>query len=227
MAIQLTWLGHNCWRIDTGRHILLVDPFLTDNPAAPCKAADVTANYILLSHGHADHVGDCVEIATRCGATVIANYEICEWLAARGVQKTAAHNLGGGSRQDFGRVKLTLAHHSSVLPDGAYGGNPCGLLLWLDGATLYFACDTALFADMQLIGTAGLDVAVLPIGDVYTMGPDDSLEAIKLLAPKRVVPCHYNTWPPIAQDTSEWARRVRAETSAEAVVLEPGGTFSL
>jgi L-ascorbate metabolism protein UlaG (beta-lactamase superfamily) len=118
-------------------------------------------------------------------------------------------------------VKLTLAHHSSTLPDGTPAGNPAGFLLTLEAKRVYFACDTALFYDMKLIGAAGLDLAVLPIGDLFTMGPEDSIEAVKLLEPKRVAPAHYNTWPPIAQDERAWADRVRAETRAEPFVLQP------
>jgi L-ascorbate metabolism protein UlaG (beta-lactamase superfamily) len=125
-------------------------------------------------------------------------------------------------------VKLTLAFHSSSLPDGSNGGNPCGFLITLtSGEKIYFACDTGLFGDMEMIGSVGLDLAVLPIGDLFTMGPDDALAAVKLLKPKTVVPSHYDTWPPIAQDASKWAERVRAETASEAVVLSPGGTVKL
>ena len=133
-------------------------------------------------------------------------------------------NPGGGIEQPFGHVKFTIAHHSSSMPDGSYGGVPGGFLLSSTSARVYFACDTALFLDMKLIGSGGLDLAVLPIGDLYTMGPDDSIDAIKLLNPKRVAPCHYNTWPPIAQDAAAWAERVRSHTAAEPIVLEPGGT---
>jgi L-ascorbate metabolism protein UlaG (beta-lactamase superfamily) len=136
-------------------------------------------------------------------------------------------NLGGGVDLPFGRVKLTLAFHSSMLPDGSNGGNPGGFLLTLTDGTVYFACDTALFYDMKLIGSEGLDLAVLPIGDLFTMGPDDALEAVKLLEPKQVIPDHYNTWPPIEQDPEQWAQRVRAETRAEPIVLQPGGKVTL
>ena len=137
-------------------------------------------------------------------------------------------NLGGGVALPFGHVKMTLAHHSSLLPDGSPAGSPAGFLLTLDGAKrLYFAGDTALFLDMQLIGAKGLDLAVLPIGDLFTMGPEDSIEAIKLLKPRHVAPFHYNTWPPIRQDAKKWAEQVRAETEAEPHVLEPGGKFAL
>ena len=125
-------------------------------------------------------------------------------------------------------MKYTFAIHSSVLPDGTYGGNPGGFLLTLtDGKRLYFACDTALFSDMKLIGSGGLDLAVVPIGDRFTMGIDDSVEAVKLLAPKRVLPCHYNTWPPIEQDDQAWAAKIKSETQAEPITLKPGDSVTL
>ena len=228
MPIDITWLGHNAWLLETGQHALLVDPFLDDSPVAPVKSPAVSADFLLVSHGHFDHVGDTVKIAQRTGATVLANYEVTEWLKKQGVaeEKLVAMNPGGCTQQPFGRAKFTIAHHSSSMPDGSYGGVPGGWLLEIADRRLYFACDTALFLDMKLIGHGGLDLAVLPIGDRFTMGPDDSIEAIKLLAPKRVAPCHYNTWPPIAQNASDWARRVRSHTAAEPVVLDPGGKFS-
>jgi L-ascorbate metabolism protein UlaG (beta-lactamase superfamily) len=222
MAVELTWLGHGCWSIVAGGHQVLLDPFLDDSPTAPMKAADVSPQFILVSHGHFDHMADVVSIAKRTAALVIANFEICQWFAGQGVKHTLGMNLGGTTEQPFGKVKMTLAHHSSTLPDGTPAGNPCGFVLTIDTTRIYFACDTALFYDMKLIGAAGLDLAVLPLGDLFTMGPDDMLEAIKLLEPKRVVPSHFNTWPPIAQDAQAWARRVRAETRAEPLVLQPG-----
>ncbi|HEX4132590.1 MAG TPA: metal-dependent hydrolase [Pirellulales bacterium] len=228
MPTELTWLGHATWQLKTPQHTILIDPFLDDSPTAPIKSDKVAADFILVSHGHADHIADCVKIAKRTGALVISNYEICTWLEKQGVKKTLGHNLGGGSNHDFGRVKLTLAHHSSVLPDGTPGGNPSGFLLSLTtGESIYFACDTALFYDMKLIGSAGLDLAVLPIGDLFTMGPDDALEAVKLLVPKQVVPSHFNTWPPIEQDAHAWAHRVTSETGAVPSVLKPGEMLSL
>jgi L-ascorbate metabolism protein UlaG (beta-lactamase superfamily) len=229
MATKITWLGHNCWSIETGGVSILLDPFLNDSPTAPVKAEAVKANYILLSHGHADHVGDTVAIARRTGAVVFSNFEVGEWLKKQGVDENnvIGMNPGGGIGQPFGHVKFTIAHHSSSMPDGSYGGVPGGFLLKLADARVYFACDTALFLEMKLIGSGGLDLAVLPIGDLFTMGPDDSLDAIKLLGPKRVAPCHYNTWPPIAQDAAAWAERVRSHTAAEPIVLEPGGQISL
>lgn len=225
----ITWLGHNTWSIETGSATILVDPFLNDSPTAPVKADAVKADCILLSHGHGDHLGDTVAIAKRTGATVITNFEVGEWLKKQGVagDKVIGMNPGGGIDQPFGRVKFTIAHHSSSLPDGTYGGVPGGFLLILEEARIYFACDTGVFLDMKLIGAGGLDLAVLPIGDLYTMGPADSIDAVKLLSPQRVAPCHYNTWPPIAQDATAWADGVRAHTGAEPVVLEPGGKITL
>ncbi|MEX0679017.1 MAG: metal-dependent hydrolase [Pirellulales bacterium] len=227
MATTLRWLGHGCWSVDTEGQAILIDPFLNDSPTAPVKADAVKADFVLVSHGHFDHVADAAAVANRTGATVVANYEICQWLSKQGVKSTQPMNLGGGIDLPFGRVKLTIAHHSSVLPDGTYGGNPNGFLLTLSNKKIYFSCDTALFYDMKLIGAAGLDLAVLPIGDRFTMGPADALEAVKLLEPKRVVPSHYNTWPPIEQDAKAWAARVKAETKAEPIVVSPGGTIEL
>jgi L-ascorbate metabolism protein UlaG (beta-lactamase superfamily) len=223
MACDLTWLGHACWKLSTGETTILIDPFLNDSPAAPIKASRVDANYVLVSHGHFDHCADAAEIANRCGATLVSNYEITTWFASKhGVRNTIGMNLGGGVNLPFGRVELTLAFHSSQLPDGSYGGNPAGFLIRLESGVFYFACDTGLFSDMKRIGEAGIDVAVLPIGDLFTMGPDAAIEAVKLLGPRHVLPSHYNTWPPIAQDAKQWAARVSTETSAHAVVLRPG-----
>lgn len=229
MATEITWLGHSCFAIRTGKFDVLVDPFLEDSPTAPVKAADVKADFVLLTHGHFDHVADAVAIAKRTEAIVVANFEIGEWLKKQGIaeEKIVAMNTGGSVELPFGSVKMTIAHHSSSLPDGSYGGSAGGFLLNLPRECIYIAGDTALTLDMKLIGMVGLDLAILPIGDLFTMGPDDSLEAVKLLNPKRVMPCHYNTWPPIRQDAAAWAERVRSHTAAEPVVLQPGTPFSL
>ncbi len=227
MPTELTWLGHASWQLNTGKHTLLIDPFLDDNPAATVKSKDVSADYILCSHGHFDHVADAAKIADRTGATIVSNYEICEWFAKQGVKNTLGMNLGGSANLPFGSVKLTIAFHSSQLPDGSYGGNPGGFLISVtNGPRIYFACDTALFGDMKLVGSAGIDVAVLPIGDLFTMGPEDSVVATNLLNPKTVIPSHFNTWPPIAQDPQAWAKMIRASTTAEPIVLKPGEKFS-
>jgi len=229
MSTKLTWLGHSTFTIETGEHRLLIDPFLNDNPAAPVKSDEVEADFILLTHAHFDHVADAASIAQRTGATVVANFEVSEWIKKQGVavEKAIGMNPGGGVDLPFGRAKMTIAHHSSSLPDGSYGGVAGGFLLSLEGATIYIAGDTALFLDMKLIGVGGIDLAVLPIGDLFTMGPADSIDAIKMLSPQRVVPCHYNTWPPIEQDAAAWAKSVERETAAEPVVLPPGASVEL
>ena len=228
MATTVTWWGHGSWAIKTDQATILLDPFLDDSPTAPVKSADVTADYILVSHGHFDHVADVAKIANRTSATVVTVVEIGQWFESQqGVENTIQMNLGGGVTLPFGHVKMTLAHHSSQLPDGTYGGNPAGFLLTIENKKIYFACDTALFADMQLIGEEGLDVAVLPIGDLFTMGPADAVKATRLLKPARVVPAHYNTWPPIEQDAERWADDVRRETDANPLVLTPGTSFEL
>jgi L-ascorbate metabolism protein UlaG (beta-lactamase superfamily) len=180
---ELTWLGHAAWLIDTGKQTILIDPFLDDSPTAPVKSTGVAPHYILVSHGHYDHVADAAKIALRTGATVVANFEICTWLEKQGVKKSEPMNIGGAIALPFGRVQMTIAHHSSGLPDGVDGGNPGGFLLTLADGKIYFACDTALFSDMERIGAQGIDLAVLPIGDRFTMGPDDALAAVKLIKP--------------------------------------------
>jgi L-ascorbate metabolism protein UlaG (beta-lactamase superfamily) len=223
MATRVRWLGHACLLIESdGRHIL-IDPFLTDNPAAAAKASEVPADFILISHGHGDHVGDAIAIARRTGATVVANYEISEWLRGKGLTKVHGQQHGGGHNFPFGRVKLTLAFHGSALPDGSNGGNPCGFHIFFnDGTRIYDAADTGLFGDMRLIGEEGIDLAILPIGDNFTMGPDDALRAVKFLQPRKVLPIHYNTWDLIAQDGAAWADRVRSQTDTVPIVLKPG-----
>ena len=226
MPVTLTWLGHGSMQLEVGGHQLLVDPFFTGNPAASTTAAAVKADYILITHGHNDHVGDAVEIARRTSATIISNFEIATWMENRGLNAHAQH-LGGGHQFPFGYLKLTLALHGSAMPDGSYGGNPAGFLLTTDSRKIYLAGDTGLFGDMQMIGDEGLDLAVVPIGDNFTMGPDDALRAVKLLRPKTVIPIHYNTFDVIKQDAAAWARRVETETGTRARVLKPGESFTL
>src|SRR5262249_50041147 len=163
MAIRLTWLGHGCWLMKIGGQTVLLDPFLNDSPTSPCKADEVAPDVILVSHGHYDHVADLVSIARRTQAVVGSNFEICQWVAGQGIDRTEPMNLGGAIELPCGRVTLTPAVHSSVLPDGTHGGNPGGFLVENQEARIYFACDTALFSDMRLIARRGVDLAVLPI----------------------------------------------------------------
>lgn len=227
--MQVKWLGHNCWQIQLADQTLLVDPFLDPSPTAPHKAAEVSCDTMLVSHGHFDHISDAASIAQRTGAKVLANFEVGEWLKKQGVAEAQIEpmNLGGGVDLPWGRATMTLAHHSSSLPDGTYGGNPGGFLLETEGKRVYLACDTALFLEMKLLATPRLDLAILPIGDRFTMGIAQSIEAIQLLNPRHVLPCHYNTWPPIAQHAEKWAQQVRQQTAAEPHILAPGEMWEL
>lgn len=225
MSIELTWLGHATWMITHGPHKILLDPFLNESPTAPKKAADVDAEFILVSHGHFDHVADVAEIANRCDSMVVSVFEIAEWFAKNhGVKNTTGMNIGGALSLPFGSIKMTQAIHSSQLPDGSYGGVAGGFLVMIDDKTIYFACDTALFSDMKLLSENEIDVAVLPIGDLFTMGLKDSIAATNYLNPKQVLASHYNTWPPIEQDAVAWSEMVKAGSTAEPIVLEPGQT---
>jgi L-ascorbate metabolism protein UlaG (beta-lactamase superfamily) len=228
MTSTLTWLGHAAFQLKTGKYQILVDPFLKGNPAASQKPDEIEADYILITHGHGDHLGDTQEIASRTGAVIISNAEICDWYKKKGFKVHAQH-LGGGFQHPFGYLKLTYALHGSALPDGTCGGNPAGLLLTLkdNGKKIYLAGDTGLFGDMRLIGEEGIDLAALPIGDNYTMGPADALRAVKLIQPKMVIPIHYNTFPLLKQDVLAWAKDVEAQTETKVLVLKPGESIDL
>jgi L-ascorbate metabolism protein UlaG (beta-lactamase superfamily) len=223
MTVEITYHGHDCFTIQTDKANLLIDPFLTGNELADVSADQVGADYILLSHAHGDHLGDTVPIAKRTGATVISNFEIHNYMTAQGVNAHPMH-IGGARQFPFGKVKLTIAHHGSSFPDGTYGGNPCGFLLWLEGKVIYFAGDTALTYDMTLYGAEGIDVAMLPIGDNFTMGPEDAVKAVGFLQPKRVILMHYNTFGVITQDAQAVADEIRTATKAQPVIMRPGET---
>ena len=227
MSFEYIWYGHGTQGLVISGLNLLIDPFFTGNPAASASADGIKADFILVSHGHGDHIGDTASIARRTGALVISNFEISNWLEAQGLKVHAQH-IGGGFSFPCGYVKLTQATHGSVLPDGSYGGNPTGFLITTGaGEKIYLACDTGLFGDMSLIGEEGITLATIPIGDNFTMGPDDALRAVKLIRPKHVIPVHYNTWGLIEQDPQAWAARVEAETESKVHVLTPGEKLSL
>lgn len=226
--MKLTWLGHSCFLLETSRARLVFDPYLRENPALRTRLEEVPCDFILLSHGHDDHTADALALAQQHQATIIANFEIAEYFAAKGA-KTHGMNPGGGHDFPFGRVKLTPARHSSSTGENplapVYLGEACGIVVSADDRNVYHAGDTALFLDMQLIARIGLDVALVPIGDNFTMGPDDALVALDFLKAKLALPMHYNTWPPIAQDAPAFARR--AATSGHQVkVLQPGESLT-
>ncbi len=228
MKTLFTWYGHGTFGLETDDKRILIDPYFTDNPSATTTADQVNADFILVSHGHSDHIADAVSIAQRTGALTIANFEIINWLGKQGLEKLHPQHIGGGFQHPFGYLKLTQALHGSGLPDGTYGGMPAGFLLTTnDSKKIYWACDTGLFPGMKLIGDEGVDLAVLPIGDNFTMGPDDAFKAVERIAPKHVIPVHFNTWPLIEQDAFAWASRVEARTDSQAHVLKPGDVFEL
>ncbi len=214
--------------METGGTHLLFDPFITPNELAKdVDSSKIKADYILISHGHDDHVADAVAIAKRTGATVVGAFEIANWFAAQGVDKTHPMNLGGGVDLPFGRVKFVAAIHSSVLPDGAYGGNPGGFVLELPNQTVYYAGDTALTMDMKLIGEAfDIDHALLPIGDNFTMGVDDAIKAAKFVGCKNVIGMHYDTFPYIVIDKAE-AKRKFSAAGMNLTLMDIGQTIDL
>lgn len=230
MSLRLTYYGHATMGLLVDGVHLVVDPFFApDNPAAPVGVEEIEADYILQTHGHGDHIQHTAALARRTGATVICTPEIAGWLGKQGVKKTHGMNLGGAHTFSFGRVKMTIAHHSSGLPDGTYGGNPAGFLVHFNtGIDLYIAGDTALTYDMRLIGEAGgVDMALLPIGNNFTMGPDDAILAAQFVQAKHVVPVHYNTWPVIAADGHAFADRLRRVAEIDCTVMAPGDTLDI
>jgi L-ascorbate metabolism protein UlaG (beta-lactamase superfamily) len=225
MSYTFTYYGHGTFGLQINDQKIVIDPFLTGNPSTSTKAEDLDPDYLLISHGHGDHIGDAVEIATRTGAKVITNAEIAGWMGKQGAEVFPQH-IGGGNNYPFGYVKLTQAVHGSGLPDGSYGGMPAGFLITTTGKEkIYIAADTGLFAGMSLIGEEGIQLAILPIGDNYTMGPDDALRAVKLIKPEHVVPAHYNTWPLIEQDPQAWKERVENETKTRVHVMAPDSSL--
>lgn len=195
--MKLTWYGHSCFMLETNGSKILFDPFISPNPqASHIDIASLSPDYILLTHGHADHVVDAEAIARASGAMIVSNYEIVTWYQEKGLEKTWPLNHGGTHQFDFGKVRYVNAVHSSVLPDGTYGGNPGGFIIESAGRRLYFAGDTALHMDMELIGKYWTpDVAVLPIGDNFTMGIEDAIICAGMIRCQNIVGMHFDTFP--------------------------------
>jgi L-ascorbate metabolism protein UlaG (beta-lactamase superfamily) len=197
--MELTWLGHSAFRLDAGGKRIYIDPFLNGNPKCPeGEQTPERVDVIAITHGHGDHVGDTVALTKEHGATVVAPVELADWLGSQGAENVLDPNKGGTVAVDDVRFTMTNAHHSSSNNDGAYMGEPCGIVVRAEGKSVYFAGDTCVFGDMALIGRLYKpDLAVLPIGDYYTMGPEEAALALELLDVKRCVPCHWGTFPPL------------------------------
>jgi L-ascorbate metabolism protein UlaG (beta-lactamase superfamily) len=226
--LKISYHGHSVVKIETGGKTILIDPFLTGNGLTDLKANEVTADAILLTHAHNDHVGDTVEIAKRTGALVVTNADLATYLSWQGV-RTHGMNIGGSYEFDFGKVKMTQAFHGSgYVTDGQqiiYGGMPAGILFSAEGKTIYHAGDTGLFSDMKLIGERhDIDLAFLPIGDNFTMGPEDAAAAAEFLKAKLVVPIHFNTFPPIKQDPTRFIEMLKGN---KGQVFEPGESIEI
>jgi L-ascorbate metabolism protein UlaG (beta-lactamase superfamily) len=225
--MDIQFLGHSAFRLSDGDVNVLIDPFLTNNPKAAVSADEVEADFILLTHGHGDHYGDTVAISKRTGAPVVAIVELAEELSGQGVEQTFDPNLGGTVKFDWGWVKLVPAWHTSTTPNGTVN-TPAGLLVNIGGKLVYHLGDTCLFSDLQLISRRGdhVDVALVPIGGHYTMDRIDAVTAVEFVAPTTVIPCHYDTFPPIETDAEQFKADVESSTGATVVILQPGETHS-
>ncbi|MCK4872131.1 MAG: metal-dependent hydrolase [Phycisphaerales bacterium] len=220
MPLDITFLGHAGFLLSDGSHTIAIDPFLTDNPVAVHKPADITCDYIALTHGHADHMGDSVRIAKANDATIVAAFEICNYAGSQGVSKVEPGNPGGKIMTPFGFIALTQAFHSSSY-DGVYMGMPCGVIVNMAGVTFYHCGDTCLFSDMKLIGEMyGVDVAAIPAGDRFTMGPEQAAKAAEFIKPKVAIPIHWGTWPLLTNDVSGFA-----PAGVEVKTMQAGDTY--
>jgi L-ascorbate metabolism protein UlaG (beta-lactamase superfamily) len=224
--MDIRFLGHPCFELTEGETRVLIDPFLTGNPKAPVAASEVNPTHIFLTHGHADHYGDIEDIAKRTGAQVVAIVEIANELTGAGVENVSDPNMGGTVVFDDVWVRLVPAWHTSTTPRGT-ANVPAGIVVGLGGKVVYHLGDTALFSDLRLVGERDpVDVALMCIGGHYTMDRHDAVKAAELVGARTVIPCHYNTFPPIETDAQAFKSEVEAQTSSKVEILEPGETFS-
>jgi L-ascorbate metabolism protein UlaG (beta-lactamase superfamily) len=228
MAVDIRFLGQSCFELKADGVTVLTDPFLTGNPLAAASADELEADAILLTHGHADHLGDTVDIAKRTGATVVAIVELAAEIGGAGVENVKDPNYGGTVKFDWGWVKLVPAWHTAVSPSGTAHA-PAGLLIHIGDRLIYHLGDTCLFSDMKLIAQRGdrVDLALVPIGGHYTMDRYDAVSAVQLINPSQVIPCHYNTFPPIETDAEAFKQDVQNAGFSEVLVVDPGGTHRL
>lgn len=226
--MKITYYGHSCFGVEVNGENLLFDPYITPNPlASKINIGEIKADYILLSHGHGDHVADAVAIAKRTGAKVIGIYEVTEWIGKQGITNVHAMNIGGKFRFGFGNVKCVTAIHSSMLPDGSYGGNPMGFVIETNSGSFYFAGDTALTYDMKLIGEyRSIDFAMLPIGDNFTMNADNAIIASEFINCDRIIGMHYDTFEPIKIDKEE-TRKKFDRAGVDLYLMEIGQTLTI
>lgn len=226
--LKATFLGHSCVLFTDGHYRVIIDPFLGGNPQASVSPEEIQVNYILATHGHSDHLGDAIEISKRTGATIIAPNELAVWVSRKGARAHSMH-IGGAHNFEFGRVKLTIAHHGSGAGESGleYTGNPCGFVFSMGGKTVYHTGDTGLFLDMKLIGEMNhIDLMFLPIGDNFTMGVDDAVRAVEFVKPKIAVPIHYQTWDIIEAEPEQFKKKL-TDSGVKVVILKPNEAIEL
>lgn len=226
--VKVTFIGHSCFLLDNGKEKMLIDPFISGSPVAKISAEQKKVDFVIVSHGHGDHLGDAIELCKSGGATLIANDEICTYSASKGVKKYHPMHIGGGFKFPFGSIKLTIAHHGSSLgKELLSGGEPAGIIVRTNGKVIYHAGDTGLFLDMKLIGELDkIDLAILPIGGNFTMDVPDAVRAVEFLKPRKAIPMHYNTNDFIKADPQDFIEKIKP-LGTEGIILNPGETYEL